>query len=371
MNILFYTPFNDRSRDTESLMQAFVNQGHSVYLLTQAEHGHYHEACAKIGVYASAHVVKSNPLFFFLNHTFFLIRFCKKNKIQVVYAHLETAALPAVMAQYFIYAKVFVCRHVIDEPYLFNNRNFILLVKLVYRLARNVIVVSTRCKEFMVNVEKIQAAKIQVIRLAYNFNFYNIPDFEKSKEIRKLYPAKLLLLSACRLVKPKRADYAIEVAHALTEKGLDVKLLILGKGPELQNLEEIVSKKELNAYVFLLGHRTNIIDYIQACDIFVHPSMLDSSSVVIKEAGLLEKPVIACRSVGDVEEYLQDGVNGFLVSKENCIPEMIEKIEAVYHDTHRIDGMGKNLKKIILNRFSIETNLPFYNLIHEHIQTVR
>ena len=50
MRFLFYTPFNLRSRDTESLMQAFINQTHEVFLLTQTEMGSYHEKFSSYGV---------------------------------------------------------------------------------------------------------------------------------------------------------------------------------------------------------------------------------------------------------------------------------------------------------------------------------
>ena len=57
MNILFYTPFNLRSRDTESLMEAFIQQGHKVLVLTQAEEGVYHENCRMLGVDVYTHVL--------------------------------------------------------------------------------------------------------------------------------------------------------------------------------------------------------------------------------------------------------------------------------------------------------------------------
>ena len=161
MNVLFYTPFNSRSRDTESVMQAFVSDGHTVFLLTQTQQGPYHEECRKLGVQVySKLLTKSNPIVYFLRHSIYLFRFIKEYKIDIVYAHLETAALPAVLIQPFVKAKVVACRHIVDEAYLFKNKNFILLNKIVYRLARQVIKVSVRSKDFMINTEKTNSPKI-------------------------------------------------------------------------------------------------------------------------------------------------------------------------------------------------------------------
>jgi len=368
MNILFYTAFNQRSRDTESLMEAFVAQGHKVFLLTQAEEGPYHETVLAMGVNVFTHVIKKrNAVHYFFSHTRHLIKFCRQHSIDVVYAHLETAALPAVLSQYFISAKVFACRHIIDEAFLLKSRNFIRLNKIVYSLARNIIVVSQHCKDFMIAVEKIPAKKIRVINLAYNFELYKPPVQEEVQKIKTAYKAHLLMITACRLLKPKRADLSVQVAKQLAEKGLDVKLLILGSGPEAGILQSLVNREKMQDHVFLLGYKTNIADYISASDLLVHPSVLDSSSVIIKEAGLQEKTVIACSGIGDVDEYLIHSENAFLVSKENTVSEMTDQIAQLYQDKNLLVNAGKRLKKSILERFSIKTILVQYDQIHNSL----
>lgn len=369
MNILFYTPFNLRSRDTESVMEAFVKQGHQVFLLTQVEEGLYHEACKKIGVRTFSHCIKKgNSILYYLKHTRYLIKFCKLHNIEIVYAHLETAALPAVYAQGFIKAKVYACRHIIDEAYLFNNKNFIRLNKIVYKKAKNIIVVSEHCKKFMVEKENINPNKIKVIRLAYNFNLYNKPDPSSVDQIKKKYPADLLLITACRLVTPKRADYSIEVVEQLIKKGLNIKLLVLGSGPELENLKTTVQSKKLENSIFVLGYQSNIVDYLAAMDLLVHPSILDSSSVIIKESGLLSKPVIACKTIGDVDEYLIHRENSLLVSKENTVAEMLNEIEWAFANKNTLSEMGKKLQERVIQRFSIDELVSEYIKIHESIR---
>lgn len=369
MNILFYTPFNLRSRDTESLIEAFIKQDHKVFVLTQIEKGLYHEACSKLGASVSTHVIpKKKSVVYFLKHTFKLISYCKKNQIDLIYAHLETAALPAVLAQYFINAKVFVCRHIIDEAYLFNNKNFIRLNKIVYTLAKNVIVVSEHSKDFMVKKERIEPSKIQVIRLAYNFNFYSRPDSVEVSKIKNKFQAQLLLLTACRLVDPKRPECSIQVAKNLLAQGMDVKLLILGTGPEAEKLEGIISKEKLKDHIFLLGFKTNIIDYISACDVMIHPSILDSSSVIIKEAGLVEKTVIACKQIGDVDEYLEHRKNSFLVSQNETEVEMSAILSELYNNRSIDLNFGAELKEQVLKRFSIENIISQYDNIHKSIK---
>lgn len=369
MNILFYTPFNLRSRDTESLMEAFIKQGHKVAVLTQANEGVYQENCRKIGANVYTHVlVKKNSFIYFIKHTLYLIKFCKKNKIDVLYAHLETAGLPAVLAQYFIKAKVFACRHVIDEAYLFNSKNFVILTRIVYFFAKNIIVVSNRCKQFMMEVENVNEKKIRVIFLAYNFKLYQEPNKNTVAEIKNKYPADILLIVACRLVAPKRTELAINITKKLIEKGIKAKMLILGTGPDFEKIKEYILENDLSQHVFMEGFRLNVMDYLSASDILIHPSLSDSSSVIIKEAGLNKKVVMACEGIGDVDDYLINSHNAVLVSKENTENEMIEAVIDLHKNRSKMATMGNNLHNIVAERFSINTILPTYNEIHSVIQ---
>lgn len=368
MNILFYTPFNSRSRDTESLMEAFISQGHSVMLLTQSSRGIYHEVCEIKGVKTfSKSISKNNSLLYFIRHAMYFVKFCHRNKIEIVYAHLENAGLPAVLAQYFIKAKVIACRHIIDEAFLMRSRKFILLNKIVYSLAREIIVVSNRCKEFMIEKEKINPHKIKVIDLAYNFNLYEKPDPIMVQSIREKYSGELLLLTACRLVHAKRPEISINITCKLRADGIDAKLLILGAGPIENELKQIVFAKNLGEHILFPGFVLNIQDYLAACDLLLHPSIQDSSSVIIKEAGLNRKPIIACKGVGDVDEYLVNEQNAFLVSTQNTETEMYETIKANYRQSEKLSKIGKTLYNIITQRFNISNVIGKYGKIHEQL----
>lgn len=369
MNVLFYAPFNSRSRDTESVMEAFVKQGKKVFLLTQANEGPYHEQCKKMGVLTYAKPFeKRNPAIYFLKHAFFLWQFCIQHKIDVVYAHLETAALPAVLIQYFVKSKVVACRHIIDEAYLFKNRNFILLNKIVYRIARHVLVVSQRSKDFMIEKEGIRASKIKIIRLAYNFHLYAPVNQEEVQRIKNEYSSSMLLLCACRLVAPKRPLVAVQVAEELVKKQLDLKLLLLGTGPEEKLLKSYVVQHGLEKQIHILGFKSNIVDYLSACDCLIHPSLLDSSSVIIKEAGLQKKAVIACHGIGDVDEYLKHNKNALLVSQEDTINEMITLLEQYRNNRVLLDEIGSELEKDVHNRFSIESIITDYDHFHQQLK---
>jgi len=107
-----------------------------------------------------------------------------------------------------------------------------------------------------------------------------------------------------------------------------------------------------------------MLDFISAADVLFHPSIIDSSSVIIKEAGLVNKPVIACRDVGDVNDYIKNYENGVLVDKDDPIPEAVDFLTHFILDKKQYSYMGKNLRQNIITLFAVENILPLYDSIN-------
>src|SRR5688500_8813055 len=76
--ILFYAPFNSRSRDNESLMLKFKEQGHEVIFLSQAEGYDIMEVLEAGGVRTFKTNLPLNTKVALLKNIAFLIRFCRK-----------------------------------------------------------------------------------------------------------------------------------------------------------------------------------------------------------------------------------------------------------------------------------------------------
>jgi len=364
--ILFYSPFNQRSRDTESLMLAFHNQGHEVISLTQQEGFQINSFLTDNGITAISHTIPGtrSGWRYFLRHLIFFVRFCRKNKIDIVYSHLEPANFVASLGQYAIKAKTYLCRHHVDEGKLYNFDKD-LYYRLTYRLARRVIVVSDRARRYMQERENIPGRKILHINLAHDFALYTKPNATTAIEIKKSHNAEVLLLAACRLTEYKRPHLAIQVVKSLVNLGVNAKLILLGKGQMEQELEELVRSLEIEEKVYMPGYVSNILDYMTASDFFLHPSVLDSSCVTVKEAGLACLPCIVCRGVGDFDEYLVNKQNSFLVSAENFVAESTQIIMEYRHQKNVLQTMGKNLNTSIRSTFSVESVLHHYDSINK------
>ncbi|MCX6383386.1 MAG: glycosyltransferase family 4 protein, partial [Actinobacteria bacterium] len=112
----------------------------------------------------------------------------------------------------------------------------------------------------------------------------------------------------------KGSHHTIEAMKILWEKGVNIKLVLIGQ--ILTDFESYLFFQK--SYVF---ENTIILNYaseedknnaIEGCEVFVMPSKSDSFGLVYVESWLYRKPVIAAYCSG-VTEVIDEGINGFLV----------------------------------------------------------
>jgi glycosyltransferase EpsD len=359
MNILIYNPANYSAKDVEALAEAFIKKGESMYLLTQSGRGDLHNNIDNIG--GKSFVVKKISRFYYLRQIFFLIKFCRANKIDVVYSNLQQCSIIAIWAQFFIKAKVITWRHHSDSVYLFGNWKEKLFDKLINTFSKKIIVISNYSYNHVKNIEKVPSSKIDLINLGYNFNHFAKPTTFDVEKLKQQYSAKLLLVIVGRLIPLKRVDLAINTLSNLVSSGYDIKLLILGTGILKDDLQRRIIEKKLTDKAILIGHINNVVDYIAASDLLIHTSNSEASCHMPKEAGILSKPVLVCNDVGDFEDYIVDNFNGIFISKENTGAELESKLKDVYEGRIDIEKLGHELRNTIEDRFSIEKIIIQHN----------
>jgi sugar transferase (PEP-CTERM/EpsH1 system associated) len=93
----------------------------------------------------------------------------------------------------------------------------------------------------------------------------------------------------------------------------DLRLAIIGDGPMLGELRELVASKGLKDRVWMPGARNDIADVIRGFSIFVLPSLSEATPVVILEAMASGLPIVATR-VGGVPDLVVENETGLLVA---------------------------------------------------------
>jgi glycosyltransferase involved in cell wall biosynthesis len=124
-----------------------------------------------------------------------------------------------------------------------------------------------------------------------------------------------LFLCASRLIPPKGIDLLIEAVAIYRREFGPCMLWILGDGPEKASLVELTRRLQVDDAVAFLGtvDHEGLKGALDACDVFVFPTLGDFTGRVAVEALTAGVPVVVSPLTGAVGTIIQDGVNGIVV----------------------------------------------------------
>ncbi len=160
---------------------------------------------------------------------------------------------------------------------------------------------------------------VQKIEVVYNAATI-LPDLIISKEEaqKKIGINGSIILSIGRLMTWKGFDMLIDLMPDLLEENSELRLVIVGEGPEEKNLRTQISKFKLENRIMLTGRvdHNQIHLYFSAADLFVLNTGYEGLSHVILEAMQQGLPVITT-NIGGNPELIEDGDNGILIEHNN------------------------------------------------------
>jgi glycosyltransferase involved in cell wall biosynthesis len=115
-----------------------------------------------------------------------------------------------------------------------------------------------------------------------------------------------------RMVAVKAYDLFLETARLILEKRPDTRFMLVGDGPLRESLQELSRRLNIADKVIFPGFRDDIIDIMNAFDLFVVSSFHEGVPMALLEAMSLKKAIVST-AVGGINEVIEDGVSGLLV----------------------------------------------------------
>ena len=163
---------------------------------------------------------------------------------------------------------------------------------------------------------------------------------KKSEEKIPDFKDRPAFVSVGRLHSRKGFHKLMDAHHRLLKEGFGHSVVIIGDGEELPNL--LIQQKKLGVEetFILAGNKMNPYPYIKNADFFIMPSESEAWPLVISEALILQKPIIATR-VGDVELMIEDDKTGHLIRYDTS--EIYEAMKKFLTDEKFVQNIKENL----------------------------
>ncbi len=221
-----------------------------------------------------------------------------------------------------------------------------------------IIVASNFLKEVALKIG-LPEEKIKVIYNSIDFFEMN-PSAGKEELKQKADLEGKILLTIARLVPWKGIDMLIEIVPDLIKKHGEIKLVVVGQGPESENLKQLTKNLKLENNVVFTGKasRQQVIDYLSLADVFLLNTNYEGMSHLLLEAMKAGIPIITTPAGGNLET-IKDNQTGILVGYRDK-EEWIGAIGKVLDNSDLANGFVEKAKED-LKRFNWD------NLIRETI----
>lgn len=169
--------------------------------------------------------------------------------------------------------------------------------------------------------------KNKLIRIYNPISFDRILKASEEKINNPLINEKYII-SIMRLTEySKDFDTLIKAWTILKNKNINIKLFILGDGPDREKILGKIRSANLEDRIILLGNIGNPYPWIKNAKLLVHSSKYEGFGVVLVEGLILNKIVISSNCPVGPKEVLKKGKLGYLydVADYNTLAELIEK----------------------------------------------
>lgn len=199
------------------------------------------------------------------------------------------------------------------------------LFKEKYCLEKNIYVIPTGIEIERFYREKINKLKVNELRKKY-----------------KLSSEDFVLLFVGRLGKEKNVDFLIDCQKELLSKIPNLKLLIVGDGPEKEEFEKKVKRLKLSDSIIFIGMVpwNEVPNYYQLANLFVTASTTETQGLTVIEAMAASIPPI-CIDDESFKLTVTDDLNGKLFKNKK---EYKSIILSLYKDKEKIREMAKQAR---------------------------
>jgi len=169
-------------------------------------------------------------------------------------------------------------------------------------------------------------------------------------------PRILELVSIGRLVPAKGHRILLEALRLLRDRGVQLRLTLIGGGPELPDLQQFVARHGLAdsvAFTSALSHEQTLA-HLRRADIFALASFAEGIPVALMEAMSLGLPCVST-SIAGIPELIRTGVDGLLTPPANA-HAFADALESLAADAALRRSLGHSARQRIISQYNLPLN---------------
>ena len=250
-----------------------------------------------------------------------------------------------------------------------TNTKYIKLRRIYNPFLNRFIALSKDLESWLLNTVDINEKK--VVQLYNGVDLTRFKGLRKSQSFQRslsqLEKSDLVFGTVGRLQAEKDQATLVRAFSELKNQDItqNIKLVLIGDGPDRNSLESLVKELDLIPYVIFLGARNDIPELLPQLDVFVLPSKGEGISNTILEAMACGLPVIAT-NVGGNPELVVENETGILVPSNNA-KKLAEAMMGYVNDRSLMTAQGSSGRSRVEELFSMEKMVNNYMDIYDSL----
>ena len=274
-------------------------------------------------------------------------RYIRRHGIQVVHCFdVPTDLFAAPVARLYRVPVVLTCQLSYRDLYPGFLRP---MLRFTDRIADRVVVNSEALKTHMVKDEHASPDRVVVCHNGVDTSIFH---GRNRTRVSQVADASLVVGAVCVLRAEKRLDLLMESFARVRHCRPGMKLLIVGSGDQLPQLEALRDRLGIGADCILIPAQENVAEWMRSMDIFVMSSESESFPNALLESMACECCVIGSR-VGGIPELIEDGVNGLLFPSGD-LNSLSSQLELVINDPALRQKLSLAAGRTAREEFSME-----------------
>jgi glycosyltransferase involved in cell wall biosynthesis len=287
-----------------------------------------------------------------------VVRAVRAERPDLVHTHLVHADIYGGIAARVLGIATISTRHN-DDRYLLGPFRYV--DRANARPVRRLIAISDAVRRFL---ERAGHDPAKLVTIRYGLDGLPAPRSDPTPAEAGIPAEAPLAVAVGRLIEQKDHGTLLR-AFALVHSAVpQARLAILGSGPLEAETRRLVAELGWDDAVTLPG-RTDIRDWLERADVFVHTPRWEGFGIVLLEAMLAGLPVVATR-VSAVPEVVADGETGLLVEPGDH-GTLAQHLESLLTDRERAAALGEAGRRRARTEFSVARMAERTQAVYEDV----
>jgi glycosyltransferase involved in cell wall biosynthesis len=206
-----------------------------------------------------------------------------------------------------------------------------------------------------------------VANMGVNTELFTPGDREAVKRADGLPADVAHLLFVGNFVEQKGVTDLARALVLLNERGVDFRATLLGHGPEMPEVRELVEPLgDRVAFREVVSHE-DLVDIFRSADLFVLPSRREGVGLLVCLESLSCGVPVACGRAGGLPEIVRDGENGVLFEPNDPVA-LADTLESLLGDKDRLAALASRARASALPYGEAEQAEKVYRVYEECVR---